>query len=264
MDQVNHIQLTVHPSQVRAVLRGLLLAIFFHRNLDAMEAETFELLDSYISCSTTPSMQKDISNSIEEFAIRYVEGGESQGEMALVFLSKKAKRGWFAVTEELVPWEEHLITLSFETSKPTINPISAALMQITTYCLQHKDQVPPLTGSSDNASAPYRILVEPASPVDLFSPASPPPHPMRLTSPPPAPLTTATPATATAQGLTMPSRPSSAIENISGNSMRRGLSPASARLGYLEQAKDGLRAVSAKAGAGVGWSGRAMGAAFGK
>ncbi|TYJ53413.1 hypothetical protein B9479_005960 [Cryptococcus floricola] len=206
-------------------------------------------------------MQKDIASSIEDFALRYVEGGESQGEMALVFLRSKAKKGWFAVTEELIPWEEHLITLSFQASKPSASPLSSALMQITTYCLQHKDQVPPLTGSSD-ASVPYRILVEPASPVDLFSPTSPPSHPMRLTSPPPAPLTTATPATAIAQGSTIPSR--STDENISGNSMRRGLSPASARLGYLEQAKDGLRAVSAKAGAGVGWSGRAMGAAFGK
>nr|ODO02231.1 hypothetical protein L204_00959 [Cryptococcus depauperatus CBS 7855] len=157
---VNHIEMTIHPSQLRPILRALLFAIFFHRTLDAVEPETLELLESHI------------------------------------------------------------------------------------------DQ--------QNSNLSHQILIAPPSPADLFSPSSPPTHPMRLTSPPPAPF--ATPTTTTALDITSPIQ----VTTESNNSAKRALSPTRATLGYFEQAKDGLKAVSAKAGAGVGWGGRAMGAAFGR
>ncbi|WVO23076.1 uncharacterized protein IAS62_004421 [Cryptococcus decagattii] len=263
MESVNHIQLTIHPSQVRPILRALLLAIFFHRTLDAMEPETLELLESHISCVPNSIVSREISNKIEEFALQYLEGGQDHGELAVVFLQKKSKKGWFAVTEELVPWEEHLITLNFcHSPKTPLNPLPGALLQIATFCLKQKAMVPPLTGTTESQSSnvSYQIMIAPPSPNDLFAPSSPPSYPTRLTSPPPAPSPSTTPATAVARDLAISHRPM--LENP--NSARRTSSPTSATLGYFEQAKDGLRAVGAKAGAGVGWGGRAMGAAFGR
>lgn len=153
MEAVNHIQLTIHPSQVRPILRALLLAIFFHRTLDAMEPETLELLESHISCAPNSIISREISNKIEEFARQYLEGDQGYGEMAVVFLQKKSKKGWFAVTEELVPWEEHLITLNFSHSKTLSNPLPRALLQIATFCLEQKAMVPPLTGTTVSRTA---------------------------------------------------------------------------------------------------------------
>lgn len=39
---------TLHPSQVKPVLRALLHAIFFHRTLDNIEPETYEIAESHI------------------------------------------------------------------------------------------------------------------------------------------------------------------------------------------------------------------------
>nr|XP_019044316.1 hypothetical protein I302_07600 [Kwoniella bestiolae CBS 10118]OCF23246.1 hypothetical protein I302_07600 [Kwoniella bestiolae CBS 10118] len=248
MDTVNHIELTIHPSQVRPTLRALLYAIFFHRNLDACEPEDFELLDSHIAISPNSTIEREVNTRIEEFAREYLEEGRKTfGEIAVVFLQKKPKKGWFAITEELIPWEEHLITLHFDRSSTSNNPLHTALIQILTFCAEKKGNVPPLVGSS--------ILISPPSPTELFSP-SPPTYPARLTSPPPQPLTNTTPATATARDITsaLPSGGDAII-----GSTRRGVSPATG-FGYLEQAKDGLRAV----GAGVGWGGRAIGGAFGR
>ncbi|WVQ82136.1 hypothetical protein IAT38_004264 [Cryptococcus sp. DSM 104549] len=268
MDLVNHLELTVHPSQVRPVLRALLRAIFFHRTLDAIEPETLELLESHISCGTSSSIQREINGKIEDFSREFLDTRLDKGELAVVFLQKKPKKGWFAITEELVPWEEHLITITFsKSSKPGPNPLPAALLQILTFCVENKGNVPPLSGNSEQSNVSHQIMIAPPSPSELFAPSPPPSHPMRLTSPPPAPSTTSTPATATARDLAMPPTSAMGITGHEAGSMgsaRRALSPASATLGYLEQAKDGLRAVGAKAGAGVGWGGRAMGAAFGR
>ncbi|WRT70373.1 uncharacterized protein IL334_007371 [Kwoniella shivajii] len=258
LDTVNHLELTIHPSQVRPTIRALLYAIFFHRNIDAIEPDDFELLDSHIATSSNPSIEREVNCKIEEFAKEYLENGRSSGEIAVVFLQKKPKKGWFAITEELVPWEEHLITLHFpstSSSKPKVaNPLHNSLLQLLTFCAEKKGNVPPLSGTS--------IIVAPPSPNELFAP-SPPTYPTRLTSPPPAPLTNTTPATATARDMASPYTYAQMGDPISG-STRRGTSPHTGTLGYLEQAKDGLRAVGAKAGAGVGWGGRAIGGAFGR
>lgn len=51
------------------------------------------------SCAPNSIISREISNKIEEFALQYLEGGQDHGELAVVFLQKKSKKGWFAVTE---------------------------------------------------------------------------------------------------------------------------------------------------------------------
>nr|XP_019010173.1 uncharacterized protein I206_04641 [Kwoniella pini CBS 10737]OCF48954.1 hypothetical protein I206_04641 [Kwoniella pini CBS 10737] len=215
--------------------------------------------------SSNSSLATEINAKIEEFVEEYLEDPKNTaGEIAVVFLQKKPKKGWFAITEELIPWEEHLISLRWDTRTLIPQVLQQPLLQITTFCLNNKGNVPPLVGNSENSNVSHQILIAPPSPTELFSP-SPPTYPTRLTSPPPAPLTHTTPATALARDLTTPNMTSEkSSENAIVGSTRRGLSPAAGTGGYLEQAKDGLRAVGAKAGAGVGWGGRAIGGAFGR
>lgn len=120
-------------------------------------------------------------------------------------------------------------------------------------------------------------MISPPSPSDLFAPSSPPLGPTRLTSPPPAPVQGTTTATAVADipraypaaprstSLGPRGKSASAGALYDAGSARRSSSPMTAisdagtsAMGYLEQAKDGLLAVGAKAG----WGGK-VGAAFG-
>ncbi|GFZ48554.1 hypothetical protein JCM24511_06302 [Saitozyma sp. JCM 24511] len=271
MDALNHIHLTVPPQQVKHVLRALLYAIFFHRLMDNVEPETWDILETHVACAPTQAIEKEVSSKIDEFSREYLDTGAERGEIAVVFLQKKPRKGWFAVTEELLPWEEHLITLSFPrapSKPPSINPLQTALLQILTFCAEKSGNVPPLGSSSPNHELPgtlltcRQILISPPPPNELFAPS--PPLPAR--SPPPIPTTTTTPLTAVARPRDLALPPSSgahtssaaAALGLDGRDARRSSSPASvgAALGYLEQAKDGLRAVGAKAGAVAGWGGR--------
>lgn len=98
-------------------------------------------------------------------------------QMAVVFLQRRPKKGWFAVTEvrpslspwkycasaddwqELVPWEEHLIRLSFSRGarRDDSASLTVALMGILTFCHERKDNVPPLMGSSEQSNLSHQV-----------------------------------------------------------------------------------------------------------
>ncbi|ORX40731.1 hypothetical protein BD324DRAFT_17534 [Kockovaella imperatae] len=277
MDVLNHIELTIPVTQVRPTLRALLNAIFFHRTLDVFEPETWDIGECHIPSVPSSTIEKTVASKIEEFTREYVDTRAPSGEIAVVFLQRKPRKGWFAVTEELVPWEEHLITLHFTRDRPNPqtpppNPLPAALLKIITFCLEKNGNVPSLTGTSENSNLSHQILVGPPSPAELFTP-SPPLHPTRLTSPPPQPSLTTTPATVIAKDQTLPA--SSAVAEVSSAGASVASPPtyivpsgsSGAGTGgieqYLEQAKDGLRAVGAKAGAVAGWTQRSSSASRG-
>jgi len=96
-----------------------------------------------------------------------------------------------------------------------------------------------------------QIMIAPPSPSEIFAP-SPPLDPTRLTSPPPPASTTTTPAVATARD--MAARPA-----YGHGREGKGRSSSPAAMGYLEQAREGFRAVRAGAGAVAGWRGRGVG-----
>ncbi|RSH91705.1 hypothetical protein EHS25_009074 [Saitozyma podzolica] len=99
MDALNHIHLTVPPQQVKHVLRALLYAIFFHRLMDNVEPETWDILETHVACAPTQAIERDVSSKIDEFSREYLDTGAERGEIAVVFLQKKPRKGWFAVTE---------------------------------------------------------------------------------------------------------------------------------------------------------------------
>jgi hypothetical protein len=55
------------------------------------------------------------------------------------------------LVQELIPWEEHLITLDFPRNTartPASNPLPGALLQILTFCAEKGGNVPPLSAGS--------------------------------------------------------------------------------------------------------------------
>lgn len=250
MDTLNSIELTVQPGQLRSSLRAVLHAIFFHRTLDNVEPETYDFLDYHVASAPDAALERDINAKVDEFHRETVQRYMTSGQIAVVFLQRKPKKGWFAVTEELVPWEEHLITVNLSDTVRSapggLPPLHVALMQVLSFCAENKANVPPLanTSGSSEPHLSHQILISPPPPHELFEPSSPP----RLTSPlPPA--------------AGVPSAPSDRRDSRERSSSpgvfpREGNGP----LGYLGQARDGLRAVGARAGAAAaGWSGRGRG-----
>jgi len=167
----------------------------------------------------------------------------------------------------MVPWEEHLIRLKFShaVKRDSNTALKEALLRILTFCNTNKASVPPLVGAPEQSSLSHQvclpfksesepdeqIIIAPPPPSEIFAP-SPPLDPTRLTSPPPPASTTTTPAIATARDMT--ARPSHGQER---EGKVRSSSPAA--MGYLEQAREGFRAVRAGAGAVAGWRGRGVG-----
>ena len=72
----------------------------------------------------------------------------------MVFLQSRKRHGWFASTEELVPWEEHLITLHFprhlerDRRANASSEVQRGLMQVLSYCVERKGGVPALQGGN--------------------------------------------------------------------------------------------------------------------
>ena len=94
----------------------------------------------------------------------------------LLHVLKLGEGGRAEPVKELVPWEEHLITLTFprQTRSRTSNPLSGALMQLLTFCVDKKGNVPPLVGVSVRRPHPAQHL-EAYSVVGTEQPFSPSP-----------------------------------------------------------------------------------------
>jgi hypothetical protein len=96
-------------------------------------------------------------------------------QLAVVFLQRRPKKGWFAVTEvcmlhswsplqvadnqEMVPYEEHLIRLrcSQAVKKDSNTALLDALMKILTFCNTNKANVPPLVGSGEESNLSHQV-----------------------------------------------------------------------------------------------------------
>ncbi|EJT52523.1 hypothetical protein A1Q1_03655 [Trichosporon asahii var. asahii CBS 2479] len=154
----------IERTSAAAVLRALLLSIFFQRTLENVVPETLDVFDTHVAVVSgaatgtstalagpgqkVTEIEREIHDKVEGFVRTFVETGKEGGEIAVVFLQRKNRKGWFAVTEALVPWEEHLISVHFVTRATTTrNTLNSALMQTLTFCSERRANVPALVGS---------------------------------------------------------------------------------------------------------------------
>lgn len=77
-----HITQKLPSTQVKAVLRAILYSIFFHRTLETIEPETYELLDTHIAFIPNETIDKIIRNKVDEFGREVLERGLSKGEVS--------------------------------------------------------------------------------------------------------------------------------------------------------------------------------------
>ncbi|KAI9633887.1 uncharacterized protein MKK02DRAFT_38557 [Dioszegia hungarica] len=261
MDAINQIELTLPIDQIKPVLSALILSILFQRTLDPSEPQTIEVLGRHVAIPGTTGtgaagVEGEVSGRVEEFMGRYYASGRQEsGQIAVIFTQKKSRKGWFGITEEIVPWEAHFITIHPDSTArhSARSPNSAAtsglydaLMRTITFCAARADAMPSATpGEADRLA--HQIIVSPPPPSDLFAP-SPPTARSPLT--PRVPL--ALPAALTLG--TASSSPSSRARRGSSPGRAPGNEQREVQVGYLEQAKDVLRATGARAGAVAGWT----------
>jgi hypothetical protein len=109
MDSINHVELvspilsashsylhtlvltfpaqTVAASQVQPVLLALLRSIFFHRTLEPVEPQSYEVFDVQVPCISAPDLEKELAGKVEEFVKDFVEDGRgaTAGDVSYVF-----------------------------------------------------------------------------------------------------------------------------------------------------------------------------------
>jgi autophagy-related protein 101 len=66
-----------------------------------------------------------------------------QLQIAVLLQQKRPKKTWFTVTEEIVPWEEHLFTVHLS-PRPVPDALPEALIQLLTFCSERTAHVPAL------------------------------------------------------------------------------------------------------------------------
>ncbi|KAK3117553.1 hypothetical protein LTR53_000979 [Teratosphaeriaceae sp. CCFEE 6253] len=181
------LELSADRSNVKDVAKGIMHTIFFHRYFTPLTPATHDVLDT-----TLPYVSEDdIEELIETRATAFVRsldtasatyaspqysakaGGTSRGTLAVKFLEKKRRKGWFiAKADEETVWETWLIevTLTSARSEPEAarnrsvmeSSLQEAAMKVVTIVNQKRGHIPPITTNESNPF-PYQISIMPKS-----------------------------------------------------------------------------------------------------
>ncbi|KAK4899216.1 hypothetical protein LTR27_003447 [Elasticomyces elasticus] len=164
---------------------GIMHTVFFHRFFTPLTPATHDVLDT-----TLPYVSEDdIEELIETRATALVRSldtassthtspqysaksnGTSRGSLAIKFLEKKRRKGWFiAKADEETVWETWTIevTLTSARSEPEAernrrvmeSSLQKAAMKVVTTVNEEKGHIPPITTNESNPF-PYQIVVNP-------------------------------------------------------------------------------------------------------
>ncbi|KAK5706724.1 hypothetical protein LTR97_001714 [Elasticomyces elasticus] len=179
------LELSADRSNVKDVVKGIMHTVFFHRFFTPLTPATHDVLDT-----TLPYVSEDdIEELIETKATALVRSldtassthtspqynaksnGTSRGSLAIKFLEKKRRKGWFiAKADEETVWETWTIevTLTSARSEPEAernrrvmeSSLQKAAMKVVTTVNEEKGHIPPITTNESNPF-PYQIVVNP-------------------------------------------------------------------------------------------------------
>ncbi|TKA78592.1 hypothetical protein B0A55_03874 [Friedmanniomyces simplex] len=182
------LELVADRSNVKDVVKGLVHTIFFHRYFTPLTPATHDVLDT-----TLPYVSEDdIEDLIETRATAFVRSldtatstqhtspqysaksttaATSRGTLAVKFLEKKRRKGWFiAKADEETVWETWVleVTLTSARSEPEAarnrrvmeGSLQEAAMKVVAVVNREKGHIPPITTNESNPF-PYQIVVNP-------------------------------------------------------------------------------------------------------
>jgi len=164
---------------------GIMHTIFFHRYFTPLTPATHDVLDT-----TLPYVSEDdIEELIETKATALVRSldtssstyaspqynpktnGTGRGTVAVKFLEKKRRKGWFiAKADEETVWETWTIDVTLTSARGELeaarnrsameSSLQEAAIKVVTIVNQERQHIPPITTSESNPF-PYQISVNP-------------------------------------------------------------------------------------------------------
>ncbi|KAF7730663.1 hypothetical protein EC973_001612 [Apophysomyces ossiformis] len=159
---------SVPRESIRDVLRALLHSIFFHRLLVNVAPRELRVLDTTVSITDSPDIEKLVEDRITEFLQN--NSHVKQGKMAVLFYEKRLKKNWFQLSksEELVCWEQWAITLGIlhpqndqerqKAQRSVERQLPLRLLDILKMANDHKEHIPSITTTEGNPF-PYQIAI---------------------------------------------------------------------------------------------------------
>ncbi|KAL1935385.1 hypothetical protein VTP01DRAFT_4525 [Rhizomucor pusillus] len=167
-----NVEMTAVPRDlVKDVLRALLHAIFFHRLLVNVTPRELRFLDITVSATDSREVESLIEERIADFLYNTSPSHIRQGKkIAVLFYEKRLKKNWFqfSKSEELVCWEQWVITVDFtqpqseqerqKAMRSVERQLSQRLMDILKLANDNKEHIPSITTTEGNPF-PYKIAV---------------------------------------------------------------------------------------------------------
>ncbi|CED82806.1 Uncharacterized conserved protein [Phaffia rhodozyma] len=155
---------TVERTQVKDVLRALLLAILFQRTYSTVSPTTLDVLGITFSIPNDPELAKTVTDRVDAFWRTIGSVRNWNGQISLIFSEKRPKKTWFAKGEEDVAWEKWILNVQVQTGQSerqrtsistdyTQPALQALLLKMLRFVNKYKDHVPLITESSSTDGA---------------------------------------------------------------------------------------------------------------
>ncbi|KAH8089908.1 hypothetical protein BXZ70DRAFT_954414 [Cristinia sonorae] len=169
---VINLDLVLDRNTAKDVLRAVLHSVLFHRLFGIVKPKTFEVLDVTMPAVDDRETEMLVDQKVDAFW-KAIEGGVSKrGSIDVTFSEKRAKKSWFLVGEEEVPWEQWVINA--EIRQPTTDrerqkfnaDLAATLTKGLRTMLTHTSSetgraaVPLITVAQGISPFPYKITVK--------------------------------------------------------------------------------------------------------
>ncbi|KAF2200854.1 DUF1649-domain-containing protein [Delitschia confertaspora ATCC 74209] len=163
------------PACMKDVVKAILHTIFFHRYFSSISPLTRDLLDLTLPAIDDVDLETLIDQRTNQL-IRAIESTHQQrgrGQLAVQFMEKKRKKGYFfGKQEDEVCWERWILDVTCATPRTETDVIKVrramekslqkAALKIVTIVNRDKDHIPPITTTNENPF-PYHIIVNPKS-----------------------------------------------------------------------------------------------------
>ncbi|EPQ59946.1 DUF1649-domain-containing protein [Gloeophyllum trabeum ATCC 11539] len=166
------IDLVLDRRSTTEVLSAVLHAILFHRLFGTVKPTTFQVQDITIPGVDDADTKQLVDEKVHAFW-RAMEGGPSKrGQIIVTFAEKRARKGWFYMGEEEVPWEQWIVNAEIRQPKSEQDRVSfnADLASSLTKALQTmlthissetgRKAVPLITSSTGISPFPFKVLVK--------------------------------------------------------------------------------------------------------
>ncbi|KAJ1972048.1 hypothetical protein H4R35_004895 [Dimargaris xerosporica] len=166
------LQLSLERRVVADVVKAVVHAILFHRVFGNVRPQEYTILDVPYVTVNSKAIQQQVDEKVKTFdSMLQSDMLRGSGEISVEMQEKRAKKAWFAKTEDMC-WEKWIIAvttcnasnereflqLKANMARQLLDTFQAIIRTVS----EHKDHIPPITTNDPNPF-PFQIELPMAS-----------------------------------------------------------------------------------------------------